>query len=51
MQSESLQIGVIGAGSWGTAMARLLFKNGNVAATKVGALSKAQLTEFLNENL
>jgi len=29
----------------------LLFKNGNVAATKVGALSKAQLTEFLNENL
>ena len=29
----------------------LLFKGGNVAATKVGALSKAQLTEFLNENL
>jgi thioredoxin 1 len=29
----------------------LLFKNGNVAATKVGALSKTQLTEFLNENL
>ncbi len=29
----------------------LLFKDGNVAATKVGALSKAQLTEFLNENL
>ena len=29
----------------------LLFKNGNVAATKVGALSKVQLTEFLNENL
>jgi len=26
----------------------LLFKNGNVAATKVGALSKTQLTEFLN---
>ncbi|MFS1701925.1 thioredoxin TrxA [Aestuariibacter sp. GS-14] len=29
----------------------LLFKGGNVAATKVGALSKAQLTEFLNANL
>lgn len=29
----------------------LLFKNGNVAATKVGALSKAQLKEFLDENL
>ena len=29
----------------------LLFKGGNVAATKVGALSKAQLTEFLNENI
>ncbi|MBU2978693.1 thioredoxin TrxA [Alteromonas sp. C1M14] len=29
----------------------LLFKNGNVAATKVGALSKTQLSEFLNENL
>ena len=29
----------------------LLFKDGNVAATKVGALSKAQLADFLNENL
>lgn len=29
----------------------LLFKDGNVAATKVGALSKTQLTEFLNENI
>lgn len=29
----------------------LLFKDGNVAATKVGALSKGQLTDFLNENL
>ncbi|ELX8381086.1 thioredoxin TrxA [Providencia vermicola] len=29
----------------------LLFKNGSVAATKVGALSKAQLKEFLDENL
>jgi len=29
----------------------LLFKGGNVAATKVGAMSKAQLLEFLNENI
>ena len=29
----------------------LLFKDGNVAATKVGALSKTQLQEFLNENI
>ena len=29
----------------------LLFKDGNVAGTKVGALSKAQLEEFLQENL
>ena len=29
----------------------LLFKNGAVAATKVGALSKAQLQSFLNDNL
>ncbi len=29
----------------------LLFKNGAVAATKVGALSKAQLQSFLDENL
>ena len=29
----------------------LLFKDGNVAATKVGALSKTQLAEFLNENI
>jgi thioredoxin 1 len=29
----------------------LLFKGGNVAATKVGALSKTQLLEFLNENI
>ena len=28
----------------------LLFKNGSVAATKVGALSKTQLVEFINEN-
>ncbi|MCX9117296.1 thioredoxin TrxA [Providencia rettgeri] len=31
--------------------ALLLFKNGEVAATKVGALSKTQLKEFLDENL
>ncbi len=29
----------------------LLFKGGNVAATKVGALSKTQLEQFLNENI
>jgi thioredoxin 1 len=29
----------------------LLFKNGAVAATKVGALSKTQLVDFLNENV
>ena len=29
----------------------MLFKNGEVAATKVGALSKGQLKDFLNANL
>ncbi len=29
----------------------MLFKNGAVAATKVGALNKSQLTAFLNQNL
>ncbi|MFM9991847.1 MAG: thioredoxin TrxA [Burkholderiaceae bacterium] len=29
----------------------MLFKGGHLAATKVGALSKAQLTEFLNQEL
>ena len=29
----------------------LLFKDGKVAATKVGALSKSQLTEFLDANI
>lgn len=29
----------------------MLFKNGEVAATKVGALSKSQLTAFLNQNI
>jgi thioredoxin 1 len=29
----------------------MLFKDGALAATKVGALSKAQLTEFLSANL
>lgn len=29
----------------------MLFKNGKVAATKVGALSKSQLTAFLEESL
>ena len=29
----------------------MIFKNGEVAATKVGALSKAQLTEFVESAL
>ena len=29
----------------------LLFKNGQLAATKVGAVSKAQLTAFIDEKL
>jgi thioredoxin 1 len=28
----------------------MLFKNGSVESTKLGALSKAQLTEFLDQN-
>lgn len=29
----------------------MLFKNGEVEATKVGALNKSQLTAFLNQNI
>lgn len=29
----------------------MLFKNGNIEATKVGALSKSQLTAFLDTNI
>ena len=29
----------------------MLFKNGNVEATKVGALSKSQLTAFIDRNI
>jgi thioredoxin 1 len=29
----------------------MLFKNGEVAATKIGALSKSQLTAFIDANL
>lgn len=29
----------------------MIFKNGDVAATKVGALSKSQLLEFIDSNL
>lgn len=29
----------------------MIFKNGDVAATKVGALSKSQLVEFIEANL
>ena len=29
----------------------MLFKNGNVEATKVGAVSKSQLTAFIDSNI
>lgn len=29
----------------------ILFKNGNVEATKVGAMNKSQLVTFLNQNI
>jgi len=29
----------------------MLFKNGNIAETKVGALSKSQLTEFIDSHI
>jgi len=29
----------------------MLFKNGSVEATKVGALSKSQLADFLDSNI
>lgn len=29
----------------------MLFKNGNIEATKVGAMSKSQLTSFIDSNL
>ena len=29
----------------------MIFKQGNVAATKVGAMSKSQLTAFIDENI
>lgn len=29
----------------------MLFKNGNIEATKVGALSKSQLTSFIDSNI
>jgi thioredoxin 1 len=29
----------------------MLFKNGNIEATKVGALSKSQLVAFIDSNL
>ena len=29
----------------------MLFKNGTLAATKVGAMSKTQMTEFINQHL
>lgn len=29
----------------------MIFKSGQLAATRVGALSKAQLTDFINQNI
>jgi thioredoxin 1 len=29
----------------------MLFKDGKLAATKVGALSKSQMADFINDNL
>ena len=29
----------------------MIFKNGEIAATKVGAVSKAQLAQFIDENI
>jgi thioredoxin 1 len=29
----------------------MLFKNGNVEATKMGAISKSQLTAFIDSNI
>ncbi len=29
----------------------MIFKNGEIAATKVGAVSKVQLTQFIEENI
>ena len=29
----------------------MIFKNGNIEATKVGALSKSQLTAFIDSNI
>lgn len=29
----------------------MIFKNGEIAATKVGAVSKAQLAQFIDENM
>jgi thioredoxin 1 len=29
----------------------MIFKNGNVAATKIGAMSKSQLSAFIDSNI
>ena len=52
---------VIGAGTMGSGIAAhlancgiptlMLFKAGNVEATKVGAMSKSQLSAFIDSNL
>ena len=49
MLSENLQIGVIGAGAWGTAMARLLVNNGN--SVQVWCLEAQTRQDILTNHL
>ncbi|MED5403734.1 MAG: NAD(P)H-dependent glycerol-3-phosphate dehydrogenase [SAR324 cluster bacterium] len=49
MLSENLQIGVIGAGAWGTAMARLLVNNGN--SVQVWCLEAETRQDILTNHL
>ncbi|MEC7886451.1 MAG: NAD(P)H-dependent glycerol-3-phosphate dehydrogenase [SAR324 cluster bacterium] len=49
MLSENLQIGVIGAGAWGTALARLLVNNGN--SVQVWCLEAETRQDILTNHL
>jgi glycerol-3-phosphate dehydrogenase (NAD(P)+) len=49
MLSENLQIGVIGAGAWGTALARLLVNNGN--SVQVWCLEAETRKDILTNHL
>ena len=44
-QATPPKFGIRGIPTW------MIFKNGNVEATKVGALSKSQLTAFVDSNI